>query len=244
MELIDMKKAMLIAMLQILIAIFILNGMLLAGETSIDESFGEKTYYEKGVPEKFQNLDDFALAYNSFWEIAEKNKKNLPKYNSKKSGILFHKLFNKSYVENIIKSDLQSRQKRELLSKYSMMYSGFTDIYSLNNPENLYENEIIRLSSLKAYSIISAYKILDQEISDNNLELSAVFGKPEEKVMFITKMIGREFWGLSFKIDKFDTIDSITKDFIRADIKIYEKLVSSIKFMDYDNNIKKIKSLY
>jgi hypothetical protein len=244
MEMINMKKAMLIAILQILIATFILNGVLIADETSIDESFDEKTYNEKGVPEKFQNLDDFASAYNSFWEIAEKNKKNLPKYNSKKSGDLFQKLFNKSHVENIIKSDLQSQQKRELLSKYSQMYSGFTDIYSLNNLENKYENEIIRLSSLKAYSIISAYKILDQEICDSDLKLSEVFENSEEKVMFITKMIGREFWGLNFKIDKLSTIDSVTKDFIRADIKMYEKLVSSTKFLDYDNNIKNIKSLY
>ncbi len=239
-----MNKAVLVAVLPILITAFILNSLLLAGDVSIDESFEEKTYIEKGVPEKFQNLEDFAAAYNSFWKIVDKNKKCLPKYNSKKSGKLFHKLFNKSHVEKISQSEIQSQQKRGLLSKYSMMYSSFTDIYSQNNPEHIYENEIIRLSSLRTYSIITAYQLLDQEIAENNISMPEVFENPKENVLFITKMIGREFWGLNYRIEKLNTIDSITKDSINDDIKLYEEIVSSIKLLDYDNNIKKIESLY
>ena len=239
-----MKKVVHLVLLPVLITAFNLNSLLLAGDDSIDESFDEKTYIEIGVPENIHNLKDFAAAYNSFWQIVDKNKNSLPKYNSKKSGKLFNKLFNKDHVERISKSEIQSQQKREILSKYSMMYSSFSGIYLQNNPKHMYENEIIRLSSLRAFSIITAYKLFDQEIEENNFLLTEVFEKPEENVLFITKMIGREFWGLNYKIEKSNTIDSITRDLIKADIKLYEEIVSSIKFLDYDNNIKKIKSLY
>lgn len=243
-RLLRMNKNYLVAIMEILALVVICNGLSHADQKTIDESFDEKVYFEKGVPEKVQDLNDFARVYNTFWEIADQNKNSLPRYDSKKSGNLFNRLFNKNHIENISKKEIQLQQKIELLSKYGMMYSSFEDIYSVNNVGHIYEDEIVRLSSLKAFCIISEYKKLDEEMNKKKLKAADVFKKPEEKVLFITKMIGREFWGLNFKIEKLDIIDAETKNSIRNDIERYKKIVSSIKFLDYDANIKKIKSLY
>ncbi len=205
---------------------------------SNDTSHTIQEYYKHGVPKNFQELRDYGKAYNSLSALVKEDKSILPKYDSEKSGSLFNKMFNKSIIDKNFVLDIPSIEKRQLLSKYSMMLSDFSGIYLMSNPNEMYTDESALISSIRIYSEIRVYELMDTELSENNAEL------PNDKVLFLTKMVGRSLWGLEHKITRSSKIDDVVLKMLKQDYNLYRKKISSLKFLNYDENIKKIDSLY
>ncbi|MCP3925596.1 MAG: hypothetical protein GY714_23755 [Desulfobacterales bacterium] len=218
----------------LLSSVFVLFGSINIYAEPSDASYKKEEYIKLGIPSKINNFNDFAKVYRT---IDKLNAKYLPKYNSKKSGELFRYLFNKDIINKIIKNNQSLFEKRKILGKYSKMYSDFADLYLLKGGK-FYKNEIQRISLLSTYSLVSTFELMDKELTEKNLTLI------DEKILFITKMIGREIWGIQHKITKKKTIDLQTRLYLIKELPLLMDKIKNIKFLDYENNIKRIQSLY
>ena len=211
---------------------------------AIDGSLSNKEYFKKGVPKRIEGLDDLVSAYNTLWTLSDNNESCLPRYNSPKSQVVFEKLFNKHQIKRVLSKDLPSQEKRVMLTKLRTIYSDFSAMYDMKNQNHIYDNESVRIFSLSAYAFFLTFSLIDDEIRVNNIDLKNVWEDPQEKILFMTKMIGRDLGALNYSIKTNKRINKQTKEKIKKDYDEYESLVKSIKFLDYENNIKKIGSLY
>ena len=207
----------------------------------LDGSLTEEEYYQKGMPRVIEGFEDYDKAVEAFHQLAEEDPCCLPRYNSEKSKEIYNLLFDESLPGDMARGGMPIVEKRQLLAELYMSYDRLLSMYLISQRGCTYHNEWIRISSLITHSQILIYELIQTEMDENHVSPADAFPDSQRAIMLFVKNMYMSQWGMDqniAKVWKNADPESIAK--IKRDAESYKKRVLAIKFLDYENNVKKL----
>jgi hypothetical protein len=237
-----MAVLMKIALRMLCCSVFLLQFTVAWADTSYpDGSLTEEEYYQKGIPRVIESLEDYDKALVAFRKIAKEDCGCLPRYNSDKSKAVFNLLFSKRLPDEIAQGDLLIVERRQILSELQIVRGFFIGEYLICNKNHIYDNEHMRLHSLSVHIQLLLYELMEAELLKNNLDFADAVPDPQEKILLLVRGIHRDMWAMDYYPNKaLKNLDDETKSEIKRDEESYKKRILAIKFLDYENNVKKL----
>ena len=191
-----------------------------------DTSLTKEEYYMYGVPKKIYSLDQLKLIFKALGKIKNESFEALPRYNSKKSQEIFN-LLSSDNMERIIKESILYTDKQQFIWAYlgnNLNYPSLTDIYSTN--ENIYQNELSLCELFQLELNVLSYELYDL-LDDKD---KGVISDEQKELM--SKLLGRLFWSVEFKINGKFEIDEYVKKKIDIELPKIKKRIEKLEIID------------
>ena len=210
-----------------------------------DGSLTEEEYYQTGMPRAIEGFEDYDKAVESFQLLAEADPCCLPRYNSEKSKAIFHLLFDESLPDNIAHGDMPIVEKRQWLAELYMSYDRLLSVYLISQRGCTYDNECIRISSLSTHAQILALELMQAEMDEYHINPADAFPDSQRTIMLFVKEMYMDLWTFEYYPKKaWKNADGESLSKIKQDAESYKKRILAIKFLDYENNVKKLDLSY
>lgn len=190
-----------------------------------DPSLNKSEYYKLGFPKHIKTHKDVIQYIESLQKLKQDDKSKLPRYNSKKSAIIFNLL---AYNKELFKMKIDNLEDYESLSKIytayfaNLAYSHISDIYFLSTSKKVkYYNESILASSSEVNANICIY--------EQNKKLVKIDEKTREEMIAHLNQIMSEFIS-KFQLFRSNAmLNGDTTNIVSNDIVEYEKRILALK---------------
>jgi hypothetical protein len=191
-----------------------------------DKSLTEIEYSEHELPIRLVSYNDFEKTFTALQKLADDSPFALPKFNSSKSGRTFEKIISRESIDLDVAKEPSYLKKRQLFLKYWKLYSDIAGLYLKNLSYGNYYNEIEVINCFSIHPLLSAFEMIDHEISHGNGKL------PSEKANMFREMMGKEIWNLEFTIRKSKKIDDLVLNFLKSNLEPYQDRILKVNFLN------------
>ncbi|HEX2954714.1 MAG TPA: hypothetical protein VHR47_12135 [Bacillota bacterium] len=192
-----------------------------------DQTLTVEAYYKLGIPKSITTPDDIVIIFDKLQAIQRDDPKKLPRYNSRKSGRLFHYLTDFESIDRILSSFKTYPERQKFLYDYANNRQYLTVTYLLAGN---YPNECL----LSRCSVLYA-RLRSMQMAEEQLELSGQsyddIGIDRSKRVVMTKIVGREFWGIEHLNNK--STDPYVRQTVKKHLPVLKRMITALKMIDH-----------